>query len=130
LTLAKLGMLSSPFQIKRNVILKSEINLNSEASRLIFFRRVFFFTHVPRGWVVVGKGNKQRFVDIPTILYDEIMHFKEYYGSSEHLFPNRSGESISLNHVGRICKEAAKAAGVPKFHPHAARHYRTVELDS
>ena len=83
----------------------------------------YFYLHV------LGKGNKTRFVDIPESLYQEVIYFKKHYQISDFLFDNGKGEPISLNHAGRICKDAARYANVPQFHPHAARHYRTVELD-
>jgi len=78
---------------------------------------------------VLGKGNKWRLVNIPPSLYSEVMEYKRTYGYGEFLFNNRRGKPISHNHVGRIAKDAAIRAGVPQFHPHAGRHYRTVELD-
>ena len=45
------------------------------------------------------------------------------------IFDNGRGEPISLTNVGRICKEAGRQVNVSRFHTHAARHYRTVELD-
>jgi len=78
---------------------------------------------------VIGKGNKRRLVIIPQELYRSVMHYRRYYGSCEFVFDNGKGRPISLNHVGRISKETAIAVEVPHFHPHAARHYRTVELD-
>jgi len=79
---------------------------------------------------VVGKGNKTRFVDIPKGLYEETRRYRQYYGGrTEYIFDNGRGAPITPTHVGRICKMAAHKAGVQRFHTHAARHYRAVELD-
>lgn len=79
---------------------------------------------------VIGKGNKERQVPISRDLYTAIIHYKMFYKErGEYLFANRwNGRAISQNWVGKVCREAGKAAGVKRFHPHAARHYRAVEL--
>jgi len=82
-------------------------------------------------YVEKGKGNKSRFVDIPKSLYDQVIHFKIHYARrSDFIFDNGKGVPISVNQVGKIVKEAGKRAGVPKIHPHAFRHYRTLDLDA
>ncbi len=77
---------------------------------------------------IIGKNNRQRSVDIPKGLYNDLMGYKRYYAErSQYVFSNLD-KPFSTNHVGRICKEAGEYAGAPRFHAHAARHYRSVEL--
>jgi len=80
-------------------------------------------------FVQKGKGRKKRSVDIPKDLYDDLMLFNHYYrGSTEYVFENGRGLPVSDNTVRKICKEAGKAADVPRFHPHSARHWRALDL--
>ncbi len=79
-----------------------------------------------------GKGDKDRIVPISEQLYSSIQRFEKYYSSSEFIFDNGRGESISPKTVRQICYQAAEATEdqelIDNFHPHSARHYRAVDL--
>ncbi|MFP4143392.1 MAG: tyrosine-type recombinase/integrase [Thermoplasmata archaeon] len=79
-----------------------------------------------------GKGGKDRLVPISKDLYEDIEHFEKYYSSSEYIFDNGRGKGVHPKTVRQICYQAAEATEdqdlIDNFHPHAARHYRAVQL--
>lgn len=79
-----------------------------------------------------GKGNKDRMVPISIDLYEKIGHFEKYYASSEYIFDNGRGKGVHPKTVRQICYQAAEATEdqdlIDNFHPHAARHFRAVQL--
>ncbi len=80
---------------------------------------------------VLGKGNKERFVDIPEELYKKVFSFKTFYETqSGFIFDFGKGRPLGGKQIGVICRQAGKATGAPQFHTHAARHYRAIELDA
>lgn len=89
-------------------------------------KREVFYCHI------LGKGNKERQVPVSQDLIDKIKTYRKWYGSdSPFIFFNPyTGEPLSPAWVRRKCGEAGKITGVIRFHPHSARHYRTLEWDS
>ena len=71
---------------------------------------------------VVGKGSKRRQVPISKGLVDDIREYYRYHGRDPWIFGIKPAMLRNITH------EIGKAAEVRKFHPHAARHYRAVEL--
>jgi site-specific recombinase XerD len=82
--------------------------------------------------VIQGKGNKDRIVPISRSLFQDINHFEKYYSTSSYLFDNSQGGHLSPKTVRQICYKAARATEdddlIDNFHPHAARHFRAVQL--
>lgn len=78
----------------------------------------------------IGKGKKQRQVPISIKLHEEIMNYKRHYSSkSDYIFSlSYRDKPLSENWVTKLCKDVGRRVGVPKFHAHAARHYRAIEL--
>ncbi len=82
---------------------------------------------------VLGKGKKERTVDIPKELYNAVMDHRTRYGADyKYIFTAfirmKKVRPISNTHAGRIARYAALFTGIHRFHAHAARHYRAVEL--
>ena len=71
---------------------------------------------------VIGKGNRERQVPISKALYHELVLYYKYHGRGPYVF------GFSPAYLRKIIIEIRNKAGVPRFHAHAARHYRAVEL--
>jgi len=74
---------------------------------------------------VIGKGNKLRVVPLNPICRDILQRHKGSNGNGDGKLPitrrNRHAET-------RICIKLGKKAGIPKFGPHACRHYFATQL--
>jgi len=79
-----------------------------------------------------GKGGKDRRVFISEGLYQDIRNFEKFYSGSEWIFGNGKGDHIHHKTVRQIVYNSAEKTGdeklIDEMHPHAARHYRAVEL--
>lgn len=81
-----------------------------------------------RSWIYcIGKGDRGREIPISGGLMAEINDYRRWFRDSFVFWSNRGGH-ITTKTARAICKQAARMAGVPKFHPHSARHYRAIEL--
>jgi integrase len=83
-----------------------------------------------------GKGGKDRFVKLSTTLLRELRSYWKMYQPEEILFPSpkRRGQPLKITYVQRMCKKAAKQAGIKKrVYPHLLRHQaatRMIDLDT
>lgn len=79
-----------------------------------------------------GKVGKDRIFPISKQLFEEIERFERYYSNLDHIFDHGRGKSIHPKMVRQICYQAAEKTEETdledNFHPHAARHYRTVQF--
>jgi site-specific recombinase XerD len=71
-----------------------------------------------------GKGNKDRQVMLADPLREVLVAYWRWKRPAEWMFPGeKPGRPIARDTVFRICKEAARTAGVAKsVHPHSFRH--------
>jgi site-specific recombinase XerD len=71
-----------------------------------------------------GKGQKERFVPISPRLLEVLRAYWREYRPTTYLFPGlRPGTRLYGGTVQRLCKRAAKRAGLTKrVHPHTLRH--------
>ena len=74
---------------------------------------------------IIGKGNKERKVYIPSELYSNICN--EYQGTF-YLFESRTGKQLHRRNVFEQVKNAGKKAEYHKLHPHMLRHARATDL--
>ena len=74
---------------------------------------------------IIGKGKKERFVYIPTDLYETIR--QEYQGNT-WLFESKTGKQLHRKNVAIQIGKAAKRMGVTNFHPHMLRHSRATDM--
>ncbi len=88
----------------------SDVRKKKKSGKVVYYLRV------------LGKGNKERSVPISKGLYHALVEYYSYYGRDPCIF------GFSPVYLRKIIAEVKKAAGVPNFHAHAARHYRAVEL--
>lgn len=80
---------------------------------------------------VTGKNNKVRQVPITPQLYATIWEYRDTYAPHhKYIFYSLTDPTkhITDKTARKICKQAGHQAGVPQFHPHAARHYRAIQL--
>lgn len=81
-----------------------------------------------------GKGRRDRYVVLPTVLTELLREYwRAYRPQGPWLFPGRTAdEPISHRQLWRICTNAARRAGIDKHvHPHVLRHtYATHLLDA
>jgi integrase/recombinase XerD len=74
---------------------------------------------------IIGKGKKERYIYIPTELYQAIRH--QYKGKT-WLFESRTGKQLHRKNVALQIGKAAKRVGVTSFHPHMLRHSRATDM--
>lgn len=72
---------------------------------------------------VVGKGNKMRVVPLNPQCRDILEKYRGSNGDGRLPISRRSRHSVN-----RICEKLAKKAGIPKFGPHACRHFFATQL--
>ena len=72
----------------------------------------------------VGKGLKERQIPVSRSLYYDLEEYYENMGKDRRIFP------FSTATLRKIIGEVKNATGVYRFHAHAARHYRALELYS
>jgi len=80
-----------------------------------------------------GKGGKDRVVMLSPVLLEHLRSYRRRERPSEWLFPGTEPEHpLSVSAVQRVCKHAARAAGVRKrVTPHVLRHsFATHMLES
>ena len=75
-----------------------------------------------------GKGDKKRSIFIAPVVYARVQHYIAEHRARSHasaLFTTVRGR-LSYAYARKKVKEAGHKAGVPAFHPHAARHWRAI----
>ncbi|MCK5712041.1 MAG: tyrosine-type recombinase/integrase [Hyphomicrobiaceae bacterium] len=79
---------------------------------------------------IIGKGNKQRLVPLPTPVLDDLRDFWSSHRNHHWVFPNRSGlKPINSQVLGRVCRRAAIAAGIARrITPRILRHSYATRL--
>ena len=78
---------------------------------------------------VVGKGNKERVIPLPTLLLTELRVYWRKVRPTRWLFPGKSKDR-ALNHsaVQRCCQRVCKEQGLPRLTPHTLRHSYATHL--
>jgi len=79
---------------------------------------------------IIGKGNKERLIPIPTPILQALRDFWKTHRNKQWLFPNQSGSNaISSCILYRAFKDALILAGLPiETTPHALRHSYATRL--
>ncbi len=79
---------------------------------------------------IIGKGNKERLIPIPTPTLKELRGLWKTHRNKRWLFPNQSGgNAISSCILYRAFKDALNLAGLPvATTPHALRHSYATRL--
>ncbi|TKJ37417.1 MAG: hypothetical protein CEE38_07905 [Planctomycetes bacterium B3_Pla] len=72
---------------------------------------------------VIGKGNKRRVVPLNPKCRDILEKYRGSNGDGRLPISRRSRHSVN-----RICEKLAKKAEIPKFGPHACRHFFATQL--
>ena len=76
------------------------------------------------------KAGASRMITMPSQLWKETQEYIQNYrviSDDKALLTGPKGR-LTTQTIRKICKESGKQAGVPWFHPHAARHYAAVKL--
>jgi site-specific recombinase XerD len=80
----------------------------------------------PDGLVVIGKGDKERYVKLAASALQTLglwlQERRGGVGPEEAVFTNHAGGRLSKKQIGRIVYDAARRLGVEKVHPHLLRH--------
>jgi len=72
---------------------------------------------------VIGKGNKRRVVPLNSRCREILQRYKSSNGNGKLPITRRNRYAET-----RVCIKLAKKAGIPKFGPHACRHYFATQL--
>ena len=72
--------------------------------------------------IVLGKGNKERFVPIPNGLYDLIEQYTRIVGKNEFLFIQANGRPIQITTVKNLFNKLKKKSDIPRLGMHLLRH--------
>jgi site-specific recombinase XerD len=94
----------------------------------------------PNGFVVLGKGDKERHVTMPAaamqVLETWLAERRGGLGPEDAVFTNHEGGRLSRKQIYRVVKDAAHTLALEGVHPHLLRHSmaslmreRGVELD-
>ena len=116
------------FQALRSVKLRAVL-MTAYAAGL----RVSEVTHLKIGdidsqrmmlWVRQGKGHRDRFVGLSTVLLHTLRDYWRQERPADWLFPDQSGKKpLEADAVQRACRKARMAAGIKKLvTPHTLRH--------
>jgi integrase len=73
---------------------------------------------------LLGKGGKERNVEIPRSLYDEI---RQVYNGSEYLFESSGGRPLHRRNVLKQIKRTGERIGL-NISPHCLRHSRATDM--
>ena len=78
---------------------------------------------------VVGKGNKERVLPLPTLLLTELRVYWRKVRPTRWLFPGKSKDR-AMNHsaVQRCCQRVCQEQGLPRLTPHTLRHCYATHL--
>ncbi len=80
----------------------------------------------PDGVVVVGKGDKERYIKLSaSALQSVALWLQERLGGmgpEEALFTNHAGGRLSKKQIARIVHDATRRLGLERVHPHLLRH--------
>ena len=75
------------------------------------------------GWVIKGKGNKDRLFILASSLKQELLDFIEKNNPKDYLFTNNKNQKYSSRTIQEIVKNTAKKLKINKhIHPHTLRH--------
>ncbi len=72
--------------------------------------------------VVLGKGNKERFVPIPDGLYELIQKYVSSVGKNDFLFLQHNGAPIQITTVKNLFNKLKKKSDIPRLGMHLLRH--------
>lgn len=72
--------------------------------------------------IVTGKGNKERFVPVPTGLYSLIRKYTAIVGENEFLFVQNNGTPIQITTVKNLFTRLKKQSDIPRLGMHLLRH--------
>jgi site-specific recombinase XerD len=108
--------------IKHKLILKLLYGCGLRVSELVNLRKEDFNFSEGLIHIKLGKGRKDRFVNIPDSMKEEL---ESYYklSNSEYFFESNRGGKLTTATIRKVVKNSARNAGIKKnVHPHILRH--------
>ncbi len=116
------GLINATNNIKHKLILKLLYGCGLRVSEVISLKKEE--VNFKEGLIKIrlAKGRKDRFVNIPNSVFNELKNYYELVVGNI-LFPSNRGGKLTTATIQKIVKNSSKKAGIKKdIHPHTLRH--------
>jgi site-specific recombinase XerD len=109
--------------LKHNTILKTCYGMGLRVSEVINLKIKDIDSRNMQVLIVSAKGKKDRYVNLPESILEQLRDYYKQYKPCKHLFEGQNGKRYSERSVQRIFKDALKKAGINKdVGIHSLRH--------
>ena len=115
-------LIESTQNIKHRLIIKILYGCGLRVSEVINLKKEDIDFNERLIKIRLAKGRKDRFVNIPNSVFNELNNYYELV-NEDFLFPSNRGGKLTTKTIQLIIKNSARRAGIKKnIHPHTLRH--------
>jgi len=115
--------------IKHRLILQLCYGMGLRVSEIVNLKITDIDSHDMKVSIQRGKGKKDRFVNLPTVVLEDLRNYYKEYRPKEYLFEGQYGGQYSVRSAQLVFKEAMKKAKINKqIGIHGLRHSYATHL--